>query len=208
MASDYVASRHDIGITNANGDVVGLMIAQRKDGTPGYAVFDRKHLADQFFTGTHQASYQDPEIEIPISQYSWRAGLGLKVYDNSQPERYNKAVNCDLRTIGKAMLSYQPFSATKPVAVNCTVVNPGFEISSPNNGWYSTGAQSNYSDAAAYAGNYSWLIHTATMLQVNQDVIGWAPGVEYKLECAINVNAAPVSPGQRAGLSDGINTVW
>ena len=51
MSDNYVKTKHDIGVTNTNGDVVGLMLAQKPDGTPAYAVFDRKHLADQFFTG-------------------------------------------------------------------------------------------------------------------------------------------------------------
>ena len=210
MANTFVKTRHDIGVTNSNGDVVGMMIAKRKDGTPAYAVYDRKHLADQFFTGIPVAGYQDPEVEIPISQYSWRAGMGLKVYDNAQPERYYKAVNCDLRIIGKVMLSYQPSSATKPVAVNCTVVNPGFETDAINAGWTGVNAYSgtsNYSTVNPYADTRCWLMLPGAggTREIYQDVVDWVPGVQFKLECAINTNVPPTAGTYARGwLNDGV----
>ncbi len=93
MASNYVPARHNIGIVDpVTAETVGMMLAKRQDGTPAYEVFDRKNLADQFFTGTPQQTYQDPEEELPIIQSDWRSGFGLEIADILEPKRYFSSI--------------------------------------------------------------------------------------------------------------------
>ncbi len=133
MSDNYVKTKHDIGVTNTNGDVVGLILAQKSDGTPAYAVFDRKHLADQFFTGTPAQTYQDPEVEIPLAQYSWRAGMGLKTYDPSDSERYYKSKNMDLRNRGEAIGAYKDSSLNWPATTNIWQLPVNYQ--DPSSAW-------------------------------------------------------------------------
>jgi len=175
MSDNYVKTKHDIGVTNTNGDVVGLMLAQKPDGTPAYAVFDRKHLADQFFTGAPLQTYQDPEVEIPLSQYSWRAGMGLKVFDPSDPERYYRAKNMDMRNRGKAVSSYQPSNVA--ININPFIVNPGLET--VNVGWTTPSVNVAWDSTQQHSGTYSLLMNNASA-NTGQYLAGWAPGAAYQ----------------------------
>jgi len=184
MSNSYTKLKHDIGVTNTNGDVVGLMLAQKPDGTPAYAVFDRKHLADQFFTGTPAQTYQDPEVEIPLSQYSWRAGMGLKVFDPSDPERYYRAKNMDLRNRGEAIASYQPSNvAISPATDAIPIVSANFETLAGWNWSDTTIFQTNVAGHDSINTNVLNIYRGVSALNAVQYLAGWTPGVTYIVNC-------------------------
>ena len=204
MSDNYVKTKHDIGVTNTNGDVVGLMLAQKPDGTPAYAVFDRKHLADQFFTGTPLQTYQDPEVEIPLSQYSWRAGMGLKVFDPSEPERYCRAKNLDLRHRGKVISGYQPSIVSRPQNSSTpTIIDANMELQT---GWNWADDDVHQTNIVGHDSVNSLVLNVyKEVLNVDQYIAGWTPGVTYQ----INVWTSCTDAAARANvfIDDGISSV-
>lgn len=110
---NWVKSHHDIGITNvgsagAGTDVIGMMLAEREDGTPAYEEYDGSFLASQFFTGVPSQDYTNPEEELIISQDDWRSGFGLETYDPRDTKRYFSSIGCDARFRGMMMAGPTP----------------------------------------------------------------------------------------------------
>ena len=193
----YLSDKHELGITNTDGSVIGLMLMQERD-TPSYAVFDRKYLADQFFTGTPSQAYQDPERELLLSQYSWRAGMGLKTFDANDPERYYRAKNMDLRTLGIAQSSYKANTISKPQASKVPlIVNQNFELTT---GW-NYGVNIHRDATEVLQGSYSMLINAA--VNAKQYLIGFTPGTTYEFEC--NAKSAGGSGNINIAISDGVS---
>lgn len=127
MADTWIKDRHDIGITNDNsGDLIGMMLAEQ-NGVPAYAVYDRKNLADQFFTGAPDQRYQDPEEELPIYQNDWRSGFGLEYSDVNDPKRYYYSDGMDMRFRGRMLAGPTPTTVTTPGALAPSVANAGME---------------------------------------------------------------------------------
>lgn len=110
MASTYLndgKNRYDLAITNVGTggtgtDLIGMMLAQN-NGVPIYGERETRFLADQFFTGTPDQAFINPEEELPLGQNDWRSGFGLEFADASDALRYYSSIGCDLRFKDRAL---------------------------------------------------------------------------------------------------------
>lgn len=139
MCAVYNKLRHDIGITDvgsagAGTTLYGMMLAQTQDGTPAYAEYDGKYLADQFFTGAPSQVNMNPEEELILSQSSWRAGMGLEYFDPDHPERYFASYGMDLRFKGMAIAGPLPTAITLPTHT-ASAYNQALNFTDPDSAW-------------------------------------------------------------------------
>lgn len=133
MVTTYQQKRHDIGITNigadgAGTDLIGMMLAQRPDGTPAYEEYDARYLADQFFTGRAEPVNINPEEELILYQDDWRAGFGLEYFDYNDLKRYLSSIGADLRFKGMAIAGYAPTAVTVLTYTAVDIIDGGMEI--------------------------------------------------------------------------------
>src|SRR3990167_10889689 len=129
----YVKGRHDLGVTNTDGIIVGMMLAERS-GVPLWSEFDDEYLASQFFTGEAGYGSLPAEKELALRQDDWIAGMGRDIDDGTP--RYFKSKGMDLRFKNLAVAVWKATA----IAVNTTgllpynyITNPGFEINTA--GW-------------------------------------------------------------------------
>jgi len=110
-------SSHDISFLDQSDNEIGLMLATDKDGTKMYAEVDDESLAQQFFSGAPGYANLPPEKEIQIFQDNFIAGCGQEIHDTSDPKRYWKSFNMDLRDKGRAMGGPSCTAIAKPIGV-------------------------------------------------------------------------------------------
>lgn len=129
----YSRDKHDIGVTDIGADglgstVIGMMLAQDpKTNTRIWQPYDGKFLADQFFTGSPDQSYTDPEQEILLGQSDFRAGFGLEHFDSSDPKRYYSSIGADLRHKNMAIAGPISTAVTLPTITAVTAGNLDLE---------------------------------------------------------------------------------
>ena len=109
---------HDLSFLKQDGTTeIGLMLARDRNGTPIYQETEDASLAYQIYSGEPGYANLPPDREIQIGQTDWRAGVGQEFYDKSQPNRYWKSINCDLRFTGEATAGPAPVTITIPTGV-------------------------------------------------------------------------------------------
>ncbi len=125
MADSFVFGRHDLGIEDTDGSILGLMCAKDK-GVPLYEEHDSKYLSDQYYTNTPDQTYIDPEKEIPLVQSDYRSGFGLEVADPTDPLRYYASYGMDLRHRGMAIAGWKTTGIAIPT-YPAKIADPGME---------------------------------------------------------------------------------
>ncbi len=203
MVASYVKTKFDIGLTRYSGVTVGFMLRQ-KNGVPQYGEFDSKFLADQFFSGSPDQTYQDPEKEIPLSQDDWRDSLGLKYFESTEPKRYFQSVGMDMRFRNMAIAGWQPTAVTNPTnPAPLTVPNNGMET--PDVNWSIGGGNSTFNTVIYRSGTQSLRIGNGTGTDTREGfqlLSGWKPGYQYKLEGWVRTDPSVVAA---IVLHDGIS---
>ena len=182
MASTWIQSRHDIGITDvgtagAGTDLIGMMLVQ-KNGVPQYQVFDDEYLASQFFTGVPGYGSLPPEKEIAMRQDDWRSGFGLEVYDADEPKRYHYSNNMDMRHRGMAICGPKATSVTMASGTDLSllITNSGME----NDSNWTGGAQSS---TYKRTGTYSWKLGGAAATYAAYQDLAYVAGQAYTFTC-------------------------
>ena len=211
----YNSLRHDIGITNvgsagAGTALIGMMLAQTPDGTPAYAEYDGKYLADQFFTGAPSQVNMNPEEELILSQDNWRSGISREYFDSTLPEKYFKSIGMDLRHYGMAIAGPTPTAISGFPVARATISNGDMEA---NSDWSGTGSQS---DDRAHGGTYSWVCTTGNTAY--QNAATWTDdwqGEYFRFECWVWCTVAgrvkiSISDGQGTGDSstNSLTSTW
>lgn len=183
----YQKLRHDFGCTNvgSNGagtDLIGMMLAETRDGRIAYEEYDAQTFADQFFTGAANPVNINPEQEVLLTQADWRAGMGLEIFDVNDPTRYFRST-MDMSNRGMGICGQKFTSVTKPsttVTSIPVIANPTFEDDSD---W--TGG-SRLSDQK-YQGTYSWGTGSTTAaVTILQNTTTWTndwQGKEFTFRC-------------------------
>ena len=121
MSGDYSFLKHDIGIVNQSDEVIGLILVKDRNGVPVYLTSDDDYIADPI------RGQSNPNKELPpFIQDDFRSGIGLDIYDPSDPYRYNSSVNCDLRFRGQAMLSYAATGLALPATSGAPTCQASF----------------------------------------------------------------------------------
>ena len=92
------------------------MLRRARNELPQYAVFDDEFLAQQFFTGEPGYGSLPAEKELAIRQDDWRAGLGLEIYDATDPKRYHKST-MDMRFRSMGIAGWKSNAITAPTPV-------------------------------------------------------------------------------------------
>lgn len=161
MASTYMPQRHDIAITNigtagTGTDLIGMMLAKGKNNAPMWVVYDGKHIAEQFFTGTPSPEYTDPEQEILMGQSDWRSGFGLEYYDSNDKRRYYSSIGADLRFRDMAIAGTVPTTITVPATTSPTMADGGLET------WTDGNNLTSWSKSAAVLTREAVTIHGGT----------------------------------------------
>lgn len=207
MASDYLKTRHDIAVTNvesggSGSDLIGMMLAQKQDGSIAYEEYDAQTFADQFFTGAASPVNVNPEEELILTQDDWRSGFGLEYYDPNDPLRYRSSIGMDLSNKGMAIAGPTPtqLSAPDPDGVP-EIINPGMELAT---GWDVSDTNVTYSTAQKEAGAQSIRIESSTDT-ASQYLLGWTPGVQYTFTAQVRGWGNSSYKGY-IGISDGVSS--
>ena len=202
MASGYVKTKHDIGLT-VGSTTTGFMLRKGTNVLPQYHIFDDEYLAQQFFTGEPGYANMPPEKELAIRQDDWRSGLALEIYDQEDTRRYHKST-MDLRKRGQAIAGVKSTTVTKPtgIASAATLTNKDMELDANwTSGWRSS--------AFAHGGTWSWLV-AGSGSDTYQDAATWDNSwrsLPFSVACWVYNNGVG-SGSCRIGINDGISTTW
>ncbi len=207
----YIKDKYDIGITNTDSSIVGMMLVQDKNNCPLYSEFDDEYLAEQYFTGDAGYGGLPAEKELAIRQDSWRSGISDDIYNSDRPEGYYRSKGMDMRFGGMGIAGWTPTTVITPAEVNVTdsIADANMEVGT---GWLAGTANPSeqtsryahggiYSRACNYVGADQWDYQDLPWSNTHRGrtfiLNGWA---WHNIFLSINVS--------RIGLDDGVTTSW
>ncbi len=200
--SNYLYEKYDIGVTNTDGNIIGMMLVRDKDNTPVYELYDDEYLAQQYFTGSAGYENLPAEKELAIRQDSWRSGLGLEVYDQNDPERFFRG-NMDTRFKGMAIAGVLANAIPRPTNSPPQIIDANMEAA--NALWVNETA---FDASYTHGGNQALqIVASATSKEASQILTNYVKGAQYEFNCWVYVKT-PVGSFTTAklGMYDGLST--
>src|SRR3990167_8722392 len=167
MVSPFITEKFDIGMLRADGTTkVGLMLRKGRNEIPAWQVFDDEYLAQQFFSDDPGYGALPAEKELAIIRDDWRAGLGLEIYDATDPRRYHKST-MDMRFRGMGIAGWKSSTVTLPTGASssASLANTDFELSAS----WTNGSRSGIE---FHGGTYSWFVSDDST-EAYQDATTW-----------------------------------
>ena len=149
MADYSNISKHDIKITDpSTGNVIGFNVDRDDNGLPAYFEYSGKALADYVSSSEPTQVSTNPEEELILGQYNWKAGFGKEYYDSGDPKRYFQSYGCDLRNDCGPMAGWSSTALTIPDLP--TITDSGLEL------WDDANTLTNYTfEGSAPGGTYT-----------------------------------------------------
>ena len=202
MVSPFITEKFDIGMLRADGTTkVGLMLRKGRNEIPAWQVFDDEYLAQQFFSDDPGYGALPAEKELAIIRDDWRAGLGLEIYDATDPRRYHKST-MDMRFRGMGIAGWKSSTVTLPTGASssASLANTDFELSAS----WTNGSRSGIE---FHGGTYSWFVSDDST-EAYQDATTWVANWQSKIftfGCWIWSDTASKA---RIGINDGVSTTY